>query len=280
MNLRALARRRLSARERGFALLIVLWTMALLALLGTQVTAAGHAETKMAANIRANAVAEAAADGAVFEALFHLLDGSSNAWPADGRARRIKTPLAIADVEIVDEGRKMTLNNSSLPMLRGLLRAINVEDRLAATLADQIADWRSPAAQALPKGAKGPAYKAAGREFGPPNQPFRTVGELAMVLSMTPEVLARLTPYVSPYIESSPKSDGIDPVIARALADAQVAGAPPLSFDEAPTVTINALAEANGARFIRRAVIRVITDPQTTPGAPQFSILDWSTVGE
>ncbi len=270
--------RRLTQRQRGFALLIVLWTMALLALIGTQVTAAGHGETRLAANVRANAVAQAAADGAVFEALLHLLDGSNNHWPADGLARRIKTPLALVDVEMVDEGRKITLNNSSVPMLRGLARSVGLDDNLAVTLADQIADWRSPANNPLPKGAKAAQYRAAKREFGPPNQPFRSVDELAMLLAMTPEALVRLKPYLSPYVESSPKSAGADPVIARALADAQIGGAPPLAFEEAPTVTITALAVAAGARFVRRAVVRLNLDQQTAPNAPQYVVLEWGTV--
>lgn len=275
-----MSRAKLSPRQRGFALLIVLWTMALLALIGTQVTSAGHGETKLAANLRASAVAQAAADGAVFEAVLHLLDGSRDHWYADGIARRIKMPQAVVDVEMVDEGRKMTLNNSSLPMVRGVMRAAGVNDNLSAILTDQIADWRSPSQVPLPKGAKGPQYLAAGREYGPPNQPFRTVEEMQMLLAMTAEVYARINPYFSPYVESSPKAMGADPVIARALADAQVAGAPTLAFEEAATVTVTALAVANGVRFIRRAVIRLATDQLTSPGAPLFMVLEWNTAGD
>ncbi len=39
--------------ERGFVLLLVLWTLALLALIGTQVTAAGRSEAQVATNLRA-----------------------------------------------------------------------------------------------------------------------------------------------------------------------------------------------------------------------------------
>ncbi len=264
-----------TARQRGFALLIVLWTLALLALIGTQVTAAGHGETRLAANMRASAVAEAAADGAVFEALFHVLDGSDQHWPADWRPRRLRTALAVIDVTVVDEGRKMTLNNSSLPMLRGLLHAVGIDQTLATTLTDQIADWRSPANYPLPHGAKAPQYRAAGREYGPPNQPFRSVDELALVLGMTPEALARIRPYVSPYVESAPKAEGADPVILQALTDAQVAGTPALAFDEPATLTITAVAVTNGARFMRRAVARLNTDQLAGANSPQFIMLNW-----
>ncbi len=268
---------RLSPRQRGFALLIVLWTMALLALIGSQVTAAGHSETRLATNLRASAVAEQAADGAIFEALFHILDGSSQRWRPDGRVRRIKTALAEVDVTVIDESRKMTLNNSSLPMLHGLLHAIGADPATVATLADQIADWRSPANFPLRNGAKAPQYRAAGRAYGPPNQPFRTPDELGMVLGMTPAILARLKPFVSPYVESAPKLEGADPIIADALTEAQIGGAPPLAFEEPATVTIIAVAVSNGARFARRAVARLNTDQITGANAPQFLMLDWGT---
>ena len=264
------------ARQRGFALLIVLWSMALLALIGTRITAAGHAETRLATNLRAAAVAEAAADGAVYEALFHFMDGSAKHWPADGLPRLVRLPQAEVRVSLVDESRKITLNNSALPLLHGLLHAVGVEPRLATVLTDQIADWRSPAQFPLRNGAKAPQYLAAKRDWGPPNQPFRSVDELAMVLSMTPEILARLRPYLSPYVQSSPKTTEGDPVIAAAMAEAAANGAPPLSFDEPPSLTITAVAlSQGGARFTRRAVIRLNTDLSANPTQPQFAILAW-----
>jgi general secretion pathway protein K len=265
-----------TARQQGFALLTVLWSMALLALIGTRIAAAGHAETRLATNLRASAVAEAAADGAVFEALFHFMDRSSGHWPADGLLRRVKLPQAQADVMLVDESHKVSLNTPTLPLLHGLLRVLGIDQRLAAVLTDQIADWRSRTQLPLRFGAKGPQYKAAGRDWGPPSQPFRTVDELGMVLSMTPEILARLRPYLSPYIYSSPKPDERQPVIAAALAEATTEGAPPVAFNEPPTLTITASAvSTGGGKFTRRAVIRLNSDTAGNPDQPLFFVLDW-----
>lgn len=272
---------RWSPRERGFALLIVLWSMALLSLIGTRITAAGHAETRLATNLRSSAVAEAAADGAVFEAMYHFMDASSNHWAADGRLRRIRMPQAVADVTIADEGRKISMNNSPLPLLQGLLRAIGVDQRNAAVLTARIADWRSPTQVPLRLGAKEPQYRAAHRDWGPPDAPFRSFDELGLVLGMTPELLARLRPYLSPYVESSPKTEGADPVVAAAMADAAANGAPPLTFDEPATLTITANAvTAAGGRFVRRAVLRMNSDLASNPTQPQFVVLDWERVAQ
>jgi general secretion pathway protein K len=274
-----MTRRTLSPRQRGFALLIVLWSMALLALIGTRITAAGHAETRLAINLRSEAVAEAAADGAVFEGLYRVLGGSGVHWPADGQPRRIRLPQAVADVAVFDESQKVTLNNSALPVLEGLLRAVGVERSLAITLSAQIGDWRSPAQFPLPQGAKAPQYKAAGRDWGPPNQPFRSMDELALVLSMTPEILERLRPYVSPWVDSSPRMDVAAPVIQAALSEAAAAGAPPLVFDEPATLTIVAVAVSDtGGRFARRMVVRLNGELGADPSRPPYYVLDWDQV--
>jgi uncharacterized iron-regulated membrane protein len=100
--------------------------------------------------------------------------------------------------------------------------------------------------------------------------------ELGLVLSMTPEILARLRPYLSPWVESSPKITDADPVIQAALAEAQAAGAPPLVFDEAPTLTITAVAVGeHGGRFIRRMVARLNNEIGGDPTRPPFFVLDW-----
>ena len=60
------------SRDRGFALLIVLWTVALLALLATWITAAGRTEAQLAGNLRDAATADLVADGTAHEAVFYL----------------------------------------------------------------------------------------------------------------------------------------------------------------------------------------------------------------
>src|SRR5215472_14892165 len=80
---------RSARREDGFALLTVLWALALLALLVGHLIAAGRTEARIAANVVASARAEAAADGAVYEAVFRLADPNGDNWSADGSMHRI-----------------------------------------------------------------------------------------------------------------------------------------------------------------------------------------------
>ena len=76
-------------RERGFALLIVLWTLSLLALLIAHVATTGRREAEIALNLRASAERQAVVDGAVFEAAFRVLDHGGRHWEADGVRREI-----------------------------------------------------------------------------------------------------------------------------------------------------------------------------------------------
>ena len=64
----------LCRRNSGFALIIVLWTLVLIAFVVAHLTAAGRTEIRIARNLVTNAVTQAAADGAIFEAIFNQPD--------------------------------------------------------------------------------------------------------------------------------------------------------------------------------------------------------------
>ncbi len=250
--------------------------MALIALIGTQVTAAGRTEARLAANLRASAVAEAAADAAVEETALHLLDAGPGHWVADGPLRVVRLPQATVLVGIAGEARRLPLNTAPTQLIAALLRQVGADPRQAAVLADQIGDWRSPANFPLKLGAKAPAYKAAGRTWGPPNRAFRSVAELRLVLSMTPALFARLAPHVSAYTQSAPQLEQADPVVARALADVAASGLQPLSFDEAPIFRVTAAATSrDGGRFVRHAILRINLPGQSQQDARPFDVLGW-----
>ena len=269
-------------RERGFVLLLVLWTLALLALIGTQVTATGHSEAQIAGNLRAEAVAEAAADAAVDETALHLLDGSRDRWRADGAGYALRLPQASVQVAIASEARRLPVNTAPVALLAALLRMVGADPHVADVVASQIADWRSPAPFPLKLGAKAPQYAAAGRMFGPPNRNIRSLSELRLVLAMTPELLARLAPHLSPYTESSPPDTLADPVVRRALAEVAAGGIAPLAFQEAGVFRVVASAtSADGGRFVRRAVIRLGgTGGLGAVSRRAFDILAWSSGDE
>ncbi len=271
---RAMTRR---ASQRGFALLIVLWSLALVALIGTQVTSAGRTEARIAGNLRAEAVAEAAADAAIQVAGLHLLDASAARWHADGTVYPVELPQASARVTIAAEGRKLPLNTAPTLVLAALARGLGAAQPVAARIADEIGDWRSPADFPLRFGAKAPQYRAAGRLYGPPNRPFRTVSELRLLLAMTPELYARLAPHLSTYTESTPDLKTADPQVRAVLQSLRAEGVQPLAFDEPGVFRVTAAATGReGGRFTRVAVIRLAAQGANAPPTRPFDVLEWS----
>jgi len=263
------------AKDAGFALLIVLWAVVLLTFLVTQLTAAGRTELQLAVHLRSAATAEAAADGAVNEAVFHLLD-PANPWVADGVDRALRVAGGRAVLRIEDEAGKINPNSASPELLRALLRRLDVDSRTADGLAAAIVDWRFPSSQGQPGGAKEPQYRAAGRDYGPAGAPFRSVADLGAVLGMTPRLLSRLQPNVSVLTDSEPDPAAAAPIVREAMQD--VRGASRTAPRKPPrTVSITAwVIGDDGGRFVRRAAVRL----GRTAREPLFQVLAWEALPE
>ena len=263
-----------TGREGGFALLVVLWSLTLIALVVAQLTAAGRSEAQIAANLRANAVLQAAADGAVHEAMLRLLQRD---WAPDGRVRELRAGDAAVAVRVTDQARLVNPNTAPLAMIQLLLRSVGVEGGKAAALARAIVDWRSTGPQSLSGGLKLAQYQAAGLPYGPPDRPFDSLNELGLVAGMTPALLARIRPLLSLYQEGD----------ATGLFQPAAAGDPADSADgwqfgasgRVMTVMITATAAgAKGGRSSRQAAVRLLAEASLSQ-AP-YQILTWSSPSE
>jgi general secretion pathway protein K len=247
--------------QRGFALLIVLWSLVLLAVLVVGLTATGRGEVQLASNLRGSASAEAEADGAIYAAVFHLVDTSANHWVPGGPPRMVRLPRGVAEVRIEDLSGRVNPNTASVEFLAALLRGVGAEGRAAAQLAAAIADWRTPGTQPHAGGAKMPQYRASGRNLAPPGAPFQSLAELGDVLGMTPELLDRLLPHLSLYTETDPNPALADPVVRQAIEDVEgvdLATPSLVGPDDPIAVVISASSvDVSGARAARRAVVRI-----------------------
>jgi general secretion pathway protein K len=157
------------------------------------------------------------------------------------------------------------------------LRHVGVDDGVAASLAAVISDWRDDSPAPSPGGAKAPQYIAAGRHYGPPQEPFQSIGELSNVLGMTPTILNKLIPHLSIYNTADPELAVADPVVAAAVRD--IAGqqdmavsAPSASGSHVFSITA-IVGGPGGARATRHADVRIATDDH----GPGYSILTWTT---
>lgn len=263
----------MGARQRGFALLLVLWTLALLTFVVSSLIAGARGEVRLAANLRAAAAAEALADGALHEAIFRLLDPTDAGWRAGDPARELAHPGGRVTVRIEDQAGLVNPNTVSDALMQAVLRRAGADARGAQSITAAIADWRFPSATPRPLGAKAPQYRAAGLDYAPPEAPFRSVAEVGLVLGMTPALFERLAPVLTVFREGDPEPALAPPLVQDAIRD--VTGAtsfPPPTGAGLRVLAVTAAAVGReGGRFSRRAVVRLGTGLSDRP----YRILTW-----
>lgn len=243
-------------RQRGYALLIVLWSIGLFALVGMRVLSTSREETRLASTLRDTAALQAAADGAVQRAIFATLDNSSQHWDPNSIPRTVQIGHVPVTVRIDDEADKVNPNLASPELLQALLRQVGTNFGTAATVAAALAEWRDADNGSGRAGATSTRYAAAGREYAPPGTPFASLDELEAVMGMTPDLLARLRPHLTVLSDRDPNGSTHDPVVARALSAVGQAGG---ETEGVVTDLISVSAEARGpdrARFAIRVVVR------------------------
>ncbi len=233
-------------RDRGFALLVVLWGISLLALLGTRLTATARVETQLVANMRANAVAEAAAEGGVREAVFRLLQAEAQRWGAEPLGFASEIGAALVTVRVEPLAGRVNPNTAPAGLLAALLRQVGVAPAEALALGNAVAAWRVA-------------------------RPFAGVAGLAEVPGMTPALLAALRPWLSVHNFGAVEARLAAPAVLRALAESGEQQ-PEASEDYGLLVAVTALAEGrDGGRFTRNAVLRLRQAPPLAP----FQVLAW-----
>ncbi len=209
-----------AARQRGFALLIVLWTLGLLALVGTQILVSARQETQVADMARDTAMLAAAADGAVQQAIFATLDPTGRHWNADGVTHRVQIGKVVVAVRIQDEADKVNPNFASPALLQALLLQVGADPDTAAVVATAIAEWREASPSPGGPSAATAKYVAAGRDYTPGGAAFASLDDLGAVLGMTPALLAQLRPHLTVFTDGDANPATHDPVVVRALSAA------------------------------------------------------------
>jgi general secretion pathway protein K len=199
-------------RERGIALILVLWLTIMLTVIASGFAFSMRSEALSARNALSLAQARAAADGAVERMAFELSRPRyPTSWASDGQPHTWRDGDVAIVADAVDEGAKIDINAAPDMLLRGLIEHVGAADPdLASRIVDAIADWRDPDDNKRPNGAEDADYRMAGLKQKPANAPFETVSELARVMGMTPAIYAR----VADSLTVNSRQPGINPLTA------------------------------------------------------------------
>lgn len=288
------------SRQRGIAFLIVMWLLALLAIVLGAFTVLARSERLQARHLFEGTKARYAAEAGVHRAVMALATPDPlQRWIPDGRQYQFEFNGAEIDIEIHDESGKIDLNAVDPAFFSRFLQGMGVEMLEADELAAALADWRDTDDLLTPGGAEDDDYEALGYPYGAKDAPFDLTSELQQIRGMNYELYAQLAPHLTLYSGlSQPNAafapaavlgalPGMDPTLAATTVDMRRqfdpnSGLPPMTLtDGTPLVvaagsgTYNVRSRArlnNGAWAELDAVVRL-------GGAPAsglaFTALRW-----
>jgi general secretion pathway protein K len=263
-------------REHGFALLLVLWAMSLLALLGAQITGAGRTETRLSAAIILRAQLQSAADAAVYESIWHLISGPDS-WPVGASEHVLKEGNIAVVVTLLDDRGKLDLNAVPPELAAAFFAVLGADRTTARNLADRITLWRTGQ---LPQDETGVQRQLPPIPipplWGPPGHDFERLDELLLVPGITETLYRAILPHAVLHLGQGPLSRMADPIVRAALdqykRETHVSLAEPDERDGYVT-HIFAHASRAGGMFTRQAELRI----RGTIGNDQarYRVLNW-----
>lgn len=212
-------------RQRGVALVLVLWVVTLLSVIAGNFAFSMRGEAQIARNLLSTAQAQAQADAGVQRAWYELMKPPTelNRWVGDGAPHELGLTDGILRISIQDESGKIDLNTASEALLVGLFRSVGVTAESATALVEGVQDWRDSDKLRRLHGAEEAEYLAAGKNYAPSNAPFETVDELQRVLGMTPELFRLLEPALTVYS----KQPGVNTAVAQSATLLAIPGVNP-----------------------------------------------------
>jgi general secretion pathway protein K len=241
--------------QRGVAFVVVLWLLALLAILLGSFALLSRSESLQARHYHDATRARYYAEAGIAHAAYALaFPDQALRWMPDGRPYAVAYREAELDIRITDESGKIDINAADDVLLTAFFQVMGLELLDAAALAAAILDWRDPDDLVSINGAEVGEYEAAGRDYGPANAPFVTIGEIQQVLGMSYALYERIAPMLTVY-SGQPQPTlayappellqallGMDPALAAQLValrqqyDPATGMPPPLLPDGTPAV--------------------------------------------
>jgi general secretion pathway protein K len=187
-----------AGRQRGIALVVVLWLVVLITVIGSSHARNARIETSLAFNHVGSAKARALAEAGINRAIMELfVSDTATRWQFNGTAYPIQLDSGSVNIAIRDASGLLDLNRAGPVQLGAVLAAAGAEEADSQRLVDAILDWRDKDQLRRLHGAEDNDYRHAGLDWGSRDGLFASVDELRYILGMTHELLERLVPYLT-----------------------------------------------------------------------------------
>ena len=200
-------------RQRGVALVIVLWILLLITISTSAFTLMARMDSLEAHTILWTTKARLAAEAGMNIAVLSLRDPDEETrLIPDGRPFLVQYHDARVEVMVTDERGKLNINKAGDLQLLQLFLANGLEEEQAALLTGAILDWVDLDELTRPDGAELPEYESAGYQVGPGNRAFIMVEELLQVIGMPWELYQKIQPGLTVWTENAVPNPAYAPV--------------------------------------------------------------------
>lgn len=251
------------SRQRGLALVVVLWATVILAMLATAISHVAREDVILARNLVDATQAELAADSGLHHALERILShGPEIFWEgeevqnwefADGEIR----------VSVTDESGRIDINAAPASLMANLFKAVGVAPGDAEALAAEVVARREGSAQDLASGAE---------TTQPHGRGFITTEELMGIPGMTRSLFDRISEVITVYTgRQKPRRRYAPPLVIAALEgnllDERDRAEPGVDAPESQIEQLGTRLETNQPKRRRSSLIRFHSEARAAGGS-------------
>ncbi len=243
--------------KKGFALLVVLWILAVLMVMVLSFSVTTRSDTygllAFKEGMEKKYFAEAGINRSIMEIIYHSVNQNQTTTLAGREVWRLDGTYYNSDmndggyrVRIIDESGKISLNDmteSSGIILKNLLINQGVAQENADIIVDSILDWKDEDDLHRLNGAEDDYYMSLAKPYKARNADFETLDELILVRGITPQILY---------------GDGKNKGIIHFLSIQNKS--PQINFSVAPEEILAALPGMNAAMVDRIKELRAVTE--------------------
>jgi general secretion pathway protein K len=198
--------------EKGFALILTLVVTALMVAMAAELMHQVYVDTSISRGFRdgqqASLLAESGITGGT-KLLQFALSRQAYSSLAETWAKPFKWDDEIGTIEITvtEESGKINLNglvqqnNEFEPFTQNALKRLGKRLQIPENCWNALADWLDSDDSPRSGGAETPYYKSLNPPYAARNGKLVTLAELSLVRGFTPEIVAKLRPYVTIYYD-------------------------------------------------------------------------------